>query len=169
MCIDRPGTCVINCGPHKYKNKNFWRLLALESYFGFLQTDYFFFSFFFGVCYQTLCPRRKSGCQCTDIRREIMLLIGKFICCKHFKSIFLFLIWFLTLALCCAGWLRDQIVSRLLSGEYFHSYSVLFLWHILACSLIFSLSSVNLHTYPLIFEKFVEISFIPWCTSHYCL
>ena len=45
MCVDRPGSGLINCGPHKYKNKNFWRLLALDSYFGFLQTDYFFFLF----------------------------------------------------------------------------------------------------------------------------
>ena len=124
----------------------------------------FLFSFF-GVCYQMLCPRGKSGCQCRDIRREIMLLIGKFICRKHFKSIFLFLILFLTLVLCCTGWLRDQILSRLPSSEYFHSYLALFLWHVLACSFSSSLSSVNLLTYPLIFEKFVEISFIPW----YCL
>lgn len=128
----------------------------------------FLFSFF-GVCYQTLCPKGKSGCQCRDIRREIMLLIGKFICCKHFKSILLFVILFLTLVLCCSGWLRDQMLSRLPTSEYFHSYLALFLWHVLAYSFSSSLSSVNLLTYPLIFEKFVEISFIPWCTSHYCL
>ena len=141
MCIDRAGSCLINCGPHRYKNKNFWKLLALDSYFGFLQTDYFFF--FFWSMLSNVMPQGKVWLSvCRDIRRKIILLIGKFICCKHCKSIFLFLILFLTLVLCCTGWLRDQILSRLPSGEYFHSHLALFLRHILACilALLFHLS-----------------------------
>ena len=108
-----------------------------------LSPNRFFLFFFFWSMLSNIMPQGKVWLSvCRDIRRKIILLIGKFICCKHCKSIFLFLILFLTLVLCCTGWLRDQILSRLPSGEYFHSHLALFLRHILACilALLFHLS-----------------------------
>lgn len=59
-------SCLVNCGPHKYENQNFWMLFTLESYFGFLDRETFFF---FGVSYLMPCLG-ESLSVCADVLKE---------------------------------------------------------------------------------------------------
>lgn len=68
-------SCLVNCGPHKYENQNFWMLFTLESYFGFLDRE----TFFFWSIISNAMPRGKSVRLCRCSKREITLLTGKFI------------------------------------------------------------------------------------------